>query len=158
MESPAGEGEAFQLFKELPEDAKDRRKSNLVWDELGVAVTDFRDTFQSCHLHSHGFISRYLPGFPDLGAEKEIPENYLPVVKKLLENELEGVGTVFIFDERELYPATYSIQQALITLEAPSQGPPPTSEKIGFSDKTHLFFPVTMRARTPIPFPLSGGS
>lgn len=89
----------FQIFMELSADAKDQRKANLVWDERTVTVTDFRNN-SNFQLDTHGFTSRKLPGFSELDDAEMIRKEFLPAVERMLETELEDIGTVFIFDWR----------------------------------------------------------
>jgi hypothetical protein len=83
----------------LPE-SKDRRKTNLVWDEKLIKVENFRDQAEKFQLDTHGFATRRLPRFEELLDKDTITQKYIPAVKDMLQTELHGVGTVFVFDWR----------------------------------------------------------
>ena len=89
----------FQIFMDISGDVKDQRKTNLVWDERAVTVTDFRNN-NEFELDTHGFTVRELPGFSELDDAEIIRKEFLPAVERMLKTELDDVGTVFIFDWR----------------------------------------------------------
>lgn len=90
----------FQIFAELLPDAQDRRKSNLAWDVKDMLVEDFRDRKQAFQLDTNGFTAVQLPGFADLTDRETINKQYIPAVKKMVEEKLQGVGTVLLIDWR----------------------------------------------------------
>ncbi|KJZ76462.1 hypothetical protein HIM_04191 [Hirsutella minnesotensis 3608] len=92
----------FQIFTALRPDSKDRRTTNLEWDERAITVQDCRG-MNDLHLDTHGFMSFHLPGFDELPGEEFIRNQYVPAVKEMLKSHLEGVGTVFVFDWRVRY-------------------------------------------------------
>jgi hypothetical protein len=90
----------FQIFADLRPDAQDKRKSNLAWDVKDIQVEDFRDREHEFQLDTSGFTSVQLPGFTDLTDRETIKKQYIPAVKKMLEEELQDVGTVLLIDWR----------------------------------------------------------
>ncbi|POS75728.1 methyltransferase CmcJ [Diaporthe helianthi] len=90
----------FQIFGALNEDSADQRKSNLAWHEEQVEVQDCRNNVHEFGLDSHGFAIRRLPTFTELPDREAVIGEYLPAIKKMLQAELEDVGTVFLFDWR----------------------------------------------------------
>jgi len=90
----------FQIFTDLLPDAKDQRKTNLLWDEKDITVEDFRDRADEFQLDTHGFTTRKIPGFTELPDKETIERKYIPAVRQMLQDELEDVGTVFVFDWR----------------------------------------------------------
>lgn len=90
----------FQIFTDLRSDSEDRRTTNLDWDDCLVNVRDFRDISEFFNLDTHGFASFPLHGFDKMPGEDFIRQRYLPAIEDMLKSQLEGVGTVFIFDWR----------------------------------------------------------
>lgn len=90
----------FQIFGDLLEESVDQRKTNLTWEEVEIPVQDIRDDAHSFRLDSHGFTVCHLPEFTQLSDRGVIPDEYIPVIKKMLKAKLEDVGTVFVFDWR----------------------------------------------------------
>lgn len=80
--------------------AQDQRKTNLDWEERTIQVENIRDVPTTFQLDTHGFCSRPLPGFTELSDEDTVISKYIPAVKKMLQTELQDVGTVFVFDWR----------------------------------------------------------
>lgn len=90
----------FQIFGDLPLDAVDQRKANLTWEERQIQVHDLRNNAHEFQLDMHGFAVRCLPKFTELPNRESITEEYIPAIKKMLQEELEEVGTIFVFDWR----------------------------------------------------------
>lgn len=90
----------FQIFGDLLEKSVDQRKTNLAWEEKQIQVQDIREMAHSFELDSHGFVIAELPMFPELPDRETITGEYIPAVKKMLQAELDDVGTVFVFDWR----------------------------------------------------------
>ena len=91
----------FQVFlADRDLESEKRRNTNLVWEEKDVAVEDFRGREDFHDIDEHGFTSRKVVGFESLPNTEAIEKEYLPAVEKLLREELDDVGTVFIFDWR----------------------------------------------------------
>lgn len=90
----------FQLFLDLPPDAPDQRKTNLVFERKDVEVKDIRGQEKDFRLDENGFVYRTMDGFEDLIDKSEILERYLPAVEELLRKVVEGADRIFIFDWR----------------------------------------------------------
>lgn len=90
----------FQIFMNLTPDARDPRKHNLLWEEKTVSVADFRAQASDFHLDTHGFTTRKLEGFTELPEGKVVTDSYIPALKNMLQQELQEVGTIFVFDWR----------------------------------------------------------
>lgn len=90
----------FQIFGALHEESTDQRKSNLAWHEEQVEVQDCRENSHEFGLDSHGFAIRRLPTFTELPDREAVIGEYIPAIKRMLQDELEDVGTVFLFDWR----------------------------------------------------------
>lgn len=90
----------FQLFLELPPDAPDQRKTNLVFETANVEVRDIRGEQDGFDLDNNGFMYRTFDNFYDLSERAEVQDKYLPAIENLLKQEVEGVDRVFIFDWR----------------------------------------------------------
>lgn len=94
----------FQIFADLLPDAQDRRKDNLAWDVKDMLIEDIRDREHEFQLDTRGFTAVQLPGFTDLTDREMIETQYLPAVKKMVEEKLQGVGTALLIDWRVEYP------------------------------------------------------
>lgn len=90
----------FQIFGDILEESEDQRKTNLTWEEKRIQVHDIRHNAHSFHLDSHGFTVCQLPRFTELTDKKTITGEYIPAIEKMLQKELDEVGTVFVFDWR----------------------------------------------------------
>lgn len=137
----------FQIFMNLLPDAEDRRKTNLRWEERPVLVEDFRERAPEFQLDTHGFTTRHLPGFTELPDRRVITEEYIPAVKKMLQREMEDVGTVFVFDWRVRCGVFRNIQdshESILTTMVQirnSRGTTLAGNKINFSDQTQPLLP-----------------
>ncbi|KAI0964965.1 hypothetical protein F4678DRAFT_468040 [Xylaria arbuscula] len=114
----------FQIFTDLLSESKDQRTTNLVWDERKIQVHDFRARADEFQLDTHGFATRRLPGFRELSDRDTIVTQYLPAVQKMLQSQLQDVGTVFVYDWR-----------------IRSSRPETTGNMINFSDQTQPLLP-----------------
>ena len=92
----------FQMFLDLPPDAADQRKTNVVFEPKEIVVQNIRGREADLDLDHQGFIVRRLTEIPDLkDLDTTIVESvYLPAMEKLLRAEVEGVDRVFFFDWR----------------------------------------------------------
>ncbi|KAI2462935.1 hypothetical protein F4781DRAFT_426776 [Annulohypoxylon bovei var. microspora] len=114
----------FQIFMDLLPGANDQRKTNLVWEEKDIVVEDFRDRANDFQLDNCGFTTRRLPGYTELSEKDVIQEEYIPAVKSMLQESLEDVGTVFVFDWRVRSSRSDS-----------------TADRINFSDQSQPLLP-----------------
>ena len=92
----------FQIFINIPDDATDKRTTNLAFENVKVEVQDVRQ-FPTTHfqLNQHGFTycSHHLQ--PDqLMNQTSIEDLYLPEMESLIRVNLEDVDRVFFFDWR----------------------------------------------------------
>jgi hypothetical protein len=90
----------FQLFLDIPPEAPDQRKTNLVFEPKDVLVQNIRKQEANFSLDINGFMVRNLQGFHDLASLESITSEYLPAVEKLLKQEVEGADKVVFFDWR----------------------------------------------------------
>lgn len=97
----------FQIFGDILQDSSDQRKTNLIWEDKKIQVQDIRNNVHNFGLDSHGFTSCHFPRFAELPDTNAVTGEYIPAIKKMLQTELEDVGTVFIYDwrVRELRPS-----------------------------------------------------
>ena len=91
----------FQIFINIPEDAEDRRDTNLMFESISLKIHDVREQSRDFSLDDNGFMYRQhtteVNNFTD---RKTVDENYLPEMEGLLRKEVDGVDRVFFFDWR----------------------------------------------------------
>lgn len=90
----------YQVFLEEDIGHTGAQSTNLAWEEKEVIVEDFRGNPDYDNIDNHGFTSRKLSGFSTIPDPSLIEKAYISAVSQLLYNEIEGAGTVFIFDWR----------------------------------------------------------
>ena len=91
----------FQIFINVPKDAKDPRNTNLLFESVNVKVLDVRGQSGKYTLDDHGFIYRqHTTSISSFTDRKSVVDNYLPEVEALLRKEIDGVDRVFFFDWR----------------------------------------------------------
>ncbi|OCT51255.1 hypothetical protein CLCR_09210 [Cladophialophora carrionii] len=92
----------FQIFINIPEDATDKRTTNLAFENVKVTIEDVR-SFPRNHflLDKHGFTyhSHYLQ-LDHIADRESVEQRYLPAMESLLRSALESVDRVFFFDWR----------------------------------------------------------
>lgn len=92
----------FQVFINIPNDAEDKRTTNLVFEDVNVQVSDVRK-FAPEHftLDRHGFMYRKHNFTENHVADREAVEGlYLPEMETFLKSQLKDVDRVFFFDWR----------------------------------------------------------
>ncbi|KAH8722309.1 methyltransferase CmcJ [Ilyonectria robusta] len=94
----------FHIFVDIPPEADDLRRSNLVFAPHDVTLSDtrpFKDTYQ---LNQHGFTYRDVTdqvlSFSDFSDQSEVEKHYLPMMEDFLRCHVDGVDKVFFFDWR----------------------------------------------------------
>lgn len=93
----------FQIFIDIPEDAEDKRNTNLVFEDVQLTLRDVRSVNDrdSASIDDRGFMYRKhkscVTSFDD---RKVVDSTYLPEIEALLKQELDGVDRVFFFDWR----------------------------------------------------------
>ncbi|KAH8596649.1 methyltransferase CmcJ [Bisporella sp. PMI_857] len=91
----------FQIFINIPEEAEDKRDTNLVFHDVRLQISDARDLDQNLSIDEKGFVYRRYPtsvmNFTD---RKMVEDAYLPEIEAILRRELDGVDRVFFFDWR----------------------------------------------------------
>ncbi|KAF2000919.1 methyltransferase CmcJ [Amniculicola lignicola CBS 123094] len=97
----------FQAFLDKDLAADGERNTNLSWEEKDLTISDFRAHKEFQDIDNHGFTSRKIVGFKNLADRNKIEKLYIPTVERLLQSEIEDVGTVFIFDWRIRDSETY---------------------------------------------------
>ena len=91
----------FQIFINIPEHVKDRRTTNLVFEDRQVMVKDIRGCADDYTLDEHGFMYRHHEtGRINFEDRTTVENQYLPEVESLLRCEVPGVDRVFFFDWR----------------------------------------------------------
>ena len=90
----------FQLFLDIPSDAPDQRKTNIVFETKTSQAKNIRGQEQEFGLDTNGFCYRTMNGFEDLNSKSEVTDGYLPAVEQLLKDVVEDVDRIFIFDWR----------------------------------------------------------
>jgi hypothetical protein len=89
----------FQLFIDLPPDAKDCRVSNLVFERHDVEIADIRDSQDQFSIDTHGFMVRtHKTGVAEFTNRRLIKEAYLSEVEEMLRSTLDGVDRCFVFN------------------------------------------------------------
>lgn len=95
----------FQIFIDIPKDAKDQRDTNLVFEKVSCKIEDVRDGVHNLSLDGNGFIyRRHATNVTDFTNRMTVDRNYLPEIEKFLKDELDGVDRVFFFDWRVRRP------------------------------------------------------
>jgi hypothetical protein len=132
----------FQLFLDIDPNAVDQRKTNLVFEEKDIRVTNLRGQEHLFSLDQNGFIVRKFPEAascfqeapPD---ENLIGANYFPAVERLLRKEVDGIDRLFLLDWRvsahhlwNLYLAdraqTLTACRSEVRTQSPMRKPPPS--------------------------------
>lgn len=91
----------FLLLFDLPDNAKDRRTSNLVFKAKTLTLHDIRASETPLTLDENGFmVKQSTTQVTDFANRKYVDENYLPEAEKLLREQVEGVDRVYFFDWR----------------------------------------------------------
>lgn len=90
----------FNLFFDISPDAKDQRKTNLVFEDVDIQINDMRGSEESFDLDTHGFMVTQLPPFAIRLENGPVEEFYLPAVEKLVKEKVEGADRVLIYDWR----------------------------------------------------------
>jgi hypothetical protein len=95
----------FQLFLDIDPNAADQRKTNLVFEEKDIRVTNLRSQEHLFSLDQNGFIVRKFPEaascFQETPPDANIVETkYFPAVERLLRKEVDGIDRLFLLDWR----------------------------------------------------------
>jgi hypothetical protein len=91
----------FQIFIDIPDDAEDKRNTNLVFEDVQLTVQDVRSMEEIPSIDEKGFIYRkHNSCVSSFGDREVVDKTYLPEVEALLKAELDGVDRVFFFDWR----------------------------------------------------------
>jgi hypothetical protein len=89
----------FQVHADIPEDARDKRKTNVVFEEKDTIIHDVRGNEDQFSLDKTGFMyCKHQTAVTDFEVHQDVEENYLPEVEKLLREKVEGVDQVFLFN------------------------------------------------------------
>jgi hypothetical protein len=85
----------FQIFANLPDDATDKRLSNLDWEDKSKVVADLRGSESEYSLDANGFqVVQHKSAIDDFRDRELIERGYLPEVEELLRQRLDGVDKV----------------------------------------------------------------
>lgn len=91
----------FQIFINIPEDAEDQRDTNLVFEQVPVAVHDIRGLSEDFSLDANAFMYRqHATKITDFTSRETIEQEYLPEIEQLLKHVVEGADRIFFFDWR----------------------------------------------------------
>lgn len=91
----------FQIFINIPDDAEDKRTTNLVFEDVPVVINDVRGNQKTFTLNANGFqFLKHSFVLDHFDNKQSIEDIYLPEVEKLLRKEIEDVDKVFFFDWR----------------------------------------------------------
>ncbi|CAM1502316.1 Fc.00g043000.m01.CDS01 [Cosmosporella sp. VM-42] len=89
------------VFVDIPQDAEDQRRNNLVFESHDVTLRDTRPTKDTFDLDQNGFpyrdVNESVPFFSDFSDRPEVEGHYLPMMEDYLRRHLEGVDRVFFF-------------------------------------------------------------
>lgn len=106
----------FQIFINIPDHVRDKRTTNLVFEDVQLSVKDVRANATDFSLDQHGFMYRnHETALRDFTSRKHVEETYLPEVESLLRQEADEVDEVFFFDWR-LRKNAPELEGALIDL------------------------------------------
>ena len=91
----------FQIFIDIPDDAEDKRNTNLVFEDVPLTVHDVRAIGEIRSIDDKGFIYRkHTSSVTNFSNRKLVDETYLPEIEALLRSQLDEVDRVFFFDWR----------------------------------------------------------
>jgi hypothetical protein len=91
----------FQIFIDIPDDAEDKRNTNLVFEDVPLKVQDVRALGEIRSIDEKGFIYRkHKSSVSNFSNRKSVDETYLPEIEVLLRSQLDEVDRVFFFDWR----------------------------------------------------------
>lgn len=90
----------FNIFLDIPLEAKEQRKTNLVFEDIEIPIEDIRGNEHNFTLDNHGFMTTRLPRFIGSLDTETVQNKHLPAVERLLKEKVEGADRVFIFDWR----------------------------------------------------------
>lgn len=94
----------FQIFINIPEDAEDKRNSNLVFEDIDLPIQDIRTSKNKFSLDDNGFqFIKHSSSLTNFQSRESVEKIYLPEVEALLRKEVQGVDKVFFFDWRVGY-------------------------------------------------------
>jgi hypothetical protein len=91
----------FQIFMDIPDDAQDKRTSNVEFEDVEIAIHDVRGKEKDFNLDVNGFrFLRHSSILDKFQSKAFVEDVYLPEVEALLRKEVEGADKVFFFDWR----------------------------------------------------------
>lgn len=91
----------FQVFINVPDNARDKRTTNLVFEDVAVEIGNLRHLTHTTSLDQHGFIYRkYKTHVQDLTDRSAVETSYLSEVESILRQEVDGADRIFFFDWR----------------------------------------------------------
>lgn len=90
----------FNIFLDIPAEAKEQRRTNLIFEDITIPIEDIRGEEHNFTLDNQGFMITRLPKFTGTLDTETIQNQHLPAVEKLLKEKVEGAHRVFIFDWR----------------------------------------------------------
>ena len=95
------EEKPFQIFINIPEDAEDQRVTNLVFEKISLKIHDVRGQSKDFSLDTNGFMYRqHATKTRNFSNRQSVDEKYLPEIKALLQQEVEGADHIYTFDWR----------------------------------------------------------
>jgi len=112
----------FQSFIEIPEDASDKRPTNLEFEEKEETITNIRDMKSSFQIDCHGFMIREDPleyGAALFSNKKEVEMLYFPRLEKIIAETIGYTDKVMFFDWR-LRSANVPYNDTVIDLYDPT--------------------------------------
>jgi hypothetical protein len=91
----------FNIFINLPEDAKDTRTNNLEFDIKDTTFHDVRGEESDFTLDDHGFaFLKYQHDFKNFDNREAVESEYLPQIEKMVKEKIPGADRVALFDWR----------------------------------------------------------
>lgn len=95
------EEKPFQVLTQIPPEAQNQRDTNLVFKDEQVEIKDVRSLTVPPTLDTYGFMYRKYPLlFTNFASRQAVEQFYFPEVERLIRQEVDDVGQVFIFDWR----------------------------------------------------------
>ena len=85
----------FQIFIDIPDDATDKRSTNLEWETHQVNIQDARGSECDFTLDDYGFVFRRYPSDFNCFTDRRLVEDkYFPEIEQILRSELKGLDKV----------------------------------------------------------------
>ena len=136
----------FHIFIDIPEDAKDQRETNLVYEDREQDFYDIRGRETQFNLDEHGFAySRVTDNFDEFNNCEAIELEYLPHVERLIRQNLDEVDEVFLLGFRVLMSNNQTDRETITNSikKLRSAQKPKVGDAIDLNNPMHKLQPAT---------------